>query len=375
MLNKLFHKLLIISLASLYSAGTAFAAVSQAPLFLTTSVPPILMLTMGRDHKLYYEAYNDASDLDGDGALDIRYTPSIDYFGYFDSYKCYNYSSNKFTPASTTTDKTCAGNWSGDFLNYLTTSRMDALRKVLYGGYRSTDTTSSTVLERAFIPQDAHSWGKEYTSITVDGYDISDYTPFSLPTGGSRHLFANTTLTSSSSPPLLRVLENQPYRIWEWVSIERPVAGDKVLNGSTGTGVSPQNFNVRVDVCNTSFLETNCKAYNNGATTTYKPTGILQEYGDGDSMAFGLLTGSYENNTAGGVIRKNISSFTDEVDLTTGIFTGTSGIVDTIDKLAIATFRYSDYSYNNAGGPGWITNRPINDGEACLLYTSPSPRD
>ena len=29
------------------------------------------MLVMGRDHKLFYEAYNDASDLNGDGHLDL----------------------------------------------------------------------------------------------------------------------------------------------------------------------------------------------------------------------------------------------------------------------------------------------------------------
>ena len=355
MLKTLIQKVLIIALVSLYSAGTAFAAVSQAPLFLTTSVPPILMLTMGRDHKLYYEAYNDASDLDGDGALEIRYTPSIDYFGYFDSYKCYNYSSDTFTPASTTTDKTCAGNWSGDFLNYLTTSRMDALRKVLYGGYRSTDTTSSTILERAFIPQDAHSWGKEYTSNTVDGYDIADYAPLTAPTGGNRHLFASTTL-SAAGDPVLRVLTNKTQRIWQWLSKESPMAGTTL-----GT---PTDYKVMVNVCVAGLLETNCKAYSDGSTTTYKPTGILQEYGDNDSMAFGLLTGSYTNNLQGGVLRKNISSFTDEVSPTTGVFTTTSGIVDTIDKLAIATYSYSGHNYNPAGGSGWIFYRPIVNGEA-----------
>ena len=355
MLKTFFQKLLIISLVGLYTAGTAFAAVSQVPLFLTNSVPPILMLTMGRDHKLYYEAYNDASDLDGDGVLDIRYTPSIDYFGYFDSYKCYDYSSNKFTPDSTTTDKTCAGNWSGDFLNYLTTSRMDALRKVLYGGYRSTDTTSSTILERAFIPQDAHSWGKEYTSIAVDGYDIADYAPLAVPTGGNRHLFANTTL-SAGGAPILRVLTNKSERIWRWLSKESPMAGNTL-------GV-PTDYEISVNVCVTGLLETNCKAYSDGSTITYKPTGILQEYGDNDSMAFGLLTGSYTNNLQGGVLRKNISSFTDEVSPTTGIFTATSGIVDTIDKLAIATYSYGGHNYNPAGGSGWIFYRPIVNGEA-----------
>jgi len=357
MLKNIIQKLLIASLAGLYSAGAAFAAasVSQVPLFLTTSVPPIIMLTMGRDHKLYYEAYNDASDLDGDGALDIRYTPSIDYFGYFDSYKCYDYSSSKFTPASITADKTCSGNWSGDILNYLTTSRMDALRKVLYGGYRSTDSTSSTILERAFIPQDAHSWGKEYTSIAVDGYDIADYTPLTAPTGGNRHLFANTTL-SAGGAPILRVLTNKTQRIWQWLSKESPIAGN-----SLGT---PTDYNVFVDVCIAGLLETNCKTYSDGTTTTHKPTGILQEYGDNDEMAFGLLTGSYTNNTQGGVLRKNIASFTDEVNPNTGVFTATSGIVDTIDKLAIATFSYSGRNYNPAGGSGWIFYRPIVNGEA-----------
>ncbi len=355
-MNSTVQRLLIIAVASLFSAGTAFASVAQVPLFLTTSVPPILMLTIARDHKLYYEAYNDASDLNGDGELDIRYKPSeIDYFGYFDSYKCYNYSSNKFTPTSTTLTKTCSGNWSGDFLNYLTTSRMDALRKVLYGGYRSTDTTSNTTLERAFIPQDAHSWGKEYTSPTVDGYNISDYAPLSLPTGGNRHLFASTTL-SAGGDPVLRVLTNKSQRIWQWLSKERPVA-----DNSLGT---PTDYKVFVAVCVTGLLEANCKAYSDGITTTYKPTGILQKYGDDNSMAFGLLTGSYENNTSGGVIRKNISSFTDEIDLTTGIFTGVSGIVDTIDKLAIAAFRYGSYDYSPGWPNAWITTRAINEGEA-----------
>jgi len=355
MLKNIIQKLLVITFVSLYSAGATYAAVSQTPLFLTTSVPPILMLTMGRDHKLYYEAYNDASDLDGDGALDIRYTPSIDYFGYFDSYKCYNYSSNKFTPASTTTDKTCSGNWSGDILNYLTTSRMDALRKVLYGGYRSTDTTSNTTLERAFIPQDAHSWGKEYSSTTIDGYDIANYTPLTAPTGGNRHLFASTTLSAGGNP-VLRVLTNKTQRIWQWLSKESPIAGN-----SLGT---PTDYNIFVEVCVSGLLEANCKAYSDGSTTTYKPAGILQEYGDNDSMAFGLLTGSYTNNTQGGVLRKNIASFTDEVNPDTGVFTATSGIVDTIDKLAIATFSYSGRNYNPAGGSGWIFYRPIVNGEA-----------
>jgi type IV pilus assembly protein PilY1 len=197
------------------------------PLTVSVTATPLTLLTASRDHKLYYEAYNDASDLNGDGFLDIGYNPNITYYGYFDSYKCYNYNSGVFEPVYLTVSKTCGVNtaeWSGDYLNYLTMSRMDALRRVLYGGYRSTDDSSQTILERSYIPQDAHSWGKEYTSVSVDGYDISDYTPLSLPSTGTRHIFANTTLLSTT-PPLLRILTNSNYRVWEWLSIERPVAG------------------------------------------------------------------------------------------------------------------------------------------------------
>lgn len=208
------------------------------PPFLFNNPPPLVMLVMGRDHKLYYEAYNDASDLNEDGELDIVYKPNeIDYYGYFDSYKYYQYnsSSQRFNPVGTTTDKKApAGDyWSGDFLNYQTMSRMDAIRKVLYGGYRSTDTATETVLERAYIPHDAHSWGKEYQSIENDGYDIRDYTPLDLPQSGTRHLFANTTLSDNGNP-LFRVLNDSIFRIWEWVSIERPVADDRCLDGSSG---------------------------------------------------------------------------------------------------------------------------------------------
>ena len=181
-----------------YATEPDMADYTAYPIFMAEQVPPMVMLVLGRSHKLYYEAYNDASDLDGDGTLDVGYNPNIDYYGYFDSYKYYQYNTSeaRFDPVGITADKKAPSGpyWSGDFLNYLTMSRMDCLRKVLYGGYRSTDTTSETVLERAFIPQDAHSWGKEYTSVTEDGYDIRDYTPLDLPQSGRRHLFACTTL-------------------------------------------------------------------------------------------------------------------------------------------------------------------------------------
>jgi len=151
------------------------------PLAASTSATPLTMLLAGKDHKLFYEAYNDASDVDGDGTLDTRFKPEINYYGLYDSTLCYSYSSSngRFNPAAVAGALgvcSTSSHWSGNWLNYMTTSRIDALRKVLYGGYRYEDNTTRTVLQRAYIPQDAHSWGKEFHS--SHGYKISDYTPF-----------------------------------------------------------------------------------------------------------------------------------------------------------------------------------------------------
>ena len=256
----------------LFVAGNA-PPIAQSPLYLRDAVPPLNMLVMGKDHKIYYEAYNDASDLDGDGSLDVGYrgwelkaNPAagesrykIDYYGYFNSYACYTWSTSsggRFVPAQAAPDKTCgrrSGEWSGDFLNYLTTSRMDALRRVLYGGWRQTDTTTQTILQGAFFPQDAHSWGKEYQSIARDGYDIGNYAPLGIPDNGRYHLFAVTTTTGSANSflfpnyqaPLFRVLKQSPYRVWNWLSIEGPVAGNSCFNAAdqrvscVGGGTAP----------------------------------------------------------------------------------------------------------------------------------------
>lgn len=355
---------------------------SDSPLFLSANVPPMNLLVMGRDHKLYYEAYNDHSDLDGDGVLDTRYkgyelknpVPAapdspykIDYYGYFDSFKCYTHDGTQFNPVAETLveggirTKKCSGQWSGDYLNYLTTSRIDALRKVLYGGYRSTDTSTDTVLQRAHIPQDAHSWGKEYSA--SDGYNISDYTPYSMPASGTRHLFANTTPRTANGLnelPKLRVLLNRSDRIWNWVSKERPVA-------DAGYATLDADLTVRVRVCvygGTLPMEDNCLTYPSGNA---KPTGLLQEFGENDTMLFGLLSGSYSKNTSGGVLRRAMGSIQDEIELNDGRFkTAYNGIITTLNRLHTTGFNTS-HEYTC----GWTSaSRVINEGE-CQMWGNP----
>src|SRR5690349_9428830 len=91
---KRFYWLLLL-MSSLFG-GMSHAAplnISQSPLFYTESVAPMTMIVLGRDHKLYFDAYDDFTDVDNDGVIDYNFKPGFDYFGYFDSNKCYAYDS------------------------------------------------------------------------------------------------------------------------------------------------------------------------------------------------------------------------------------------------------------------------------------------
>ncbi|MBF0517031.1 MAG: hypothetical protein HQK97_07930 [Nitrospirae bacterium] len=374
------------SISATNSSMTNFCNGTSIPPFMGGNVSPLLMLDISKDHKNSYKAYNDYSDLDGDGTIDTQYKGTITYYGYFDSAKCYTYTSGAtssytstayyFSPSyvSSTSPATCNGStWSGNFLNWVTMSRMDVLRKVLYGGYRSTDTSSTTILERQFLPQDAHSWVKIYTPGTGDP-TINQVTPL---TGQTSVSICNTTVNASTNPPAMRVASGSwPY----WASNERwqcNRAGEynngsqwEVRRPPAATG-SLMDYIVRVKVCDSTLLGSErCQLYPSG---NYKPIGLLQAYGESNKMYFGLMTGSWIKNKSGGVLRKNIGSITNEVNYTTdGTFcinshgtantacvssTGTPGIIDTLNKIKIYRYNYgsgwSDGTYNTNDACSW----------------------
>jgi type IV pilus assembly protein PilY1 len=176
-------------LGYLYSSIlVAHAAAPQAipPNIVTVAAKPMIVLNLSRDQEIFTRAYNEYSDIDSDGVPDVSYKHSFDYYGYFDSYKCYTYGSGVFTPVSSSADKYCSGQWSGNFLNWATMTKVDVLRKILYGGYRSTDTAGSTVLERANLPTDTHAFAKYYV-----GADLTQLAPFSADQIAPTRLWSN----------------------------------------------------------------------------------------------------------------------------------------------------------------------------------------
>lgn len=366
---------------------------------------PLVMLSMSRDHQYFLKAYNDYTDLDpetgdvdanGNPNIETTYKHSFDYFGYFDPFKCYSYSNanDLYTPVSVTQDKYCNGNrWSGNFLNWVTMTRMDVIRSIFYGGKRVVDTDSQTVLERAHLTMDAHSFAKYY-----NGPDIADLTPFSPKSdannGGDSDgfddidegiTFCNTTFNTNSGasqnstqPPLIRVVEGN-YQFWgsneRWqctLSGERrnatngnippsaprmfvidgvDVTIDSGIDAHSSDPSSSDDYVVRVEVCKAGLIGSErCKQYPTGEP---KPIGILQTYGDTDLIRFGLMTGSYENNIQGGVLRKNIGDFSDEINVDTdGTFKFSDteeSIIRTLDVLRLWGYRYSDGQYEGGG--------------------------
>lgn len=406
----------IAALYVLSLTHNANAIPEQYPLFLAHTAVPIMMLNMSKDHQLYFKVYDDYSDLTdthkfltdgvtpnpdylgtvGDGIPETTYVHGYQYYGYFDSKKCYDYSTSnsRFEPAGATgADGYCSGKWSGNFLNWATMTRMDVIRKILYGGLRSTDTSTDTVLERAFLPNDAHAFAKYY-----NGTDINKLTPFNPPAGLTLTEATGITLCNvssetsgysqdSTSAPLIRVVKGN-YSLW--ASSERwqcrwgtGSSGANTLgyNGndpaktliqaydaaplSTSTNklsvsglTNAGEYVVRVKVCTSAATaEENCQKYPS-ASYANKPTGVLQKYGETSELDFGLITGSYNRNKSGGVLRKNAGNMLDEINTTDwGTFKtppATGGIINSLNLLRLYGYSFSSGdagSYGN-GDPG-----------------------
>jgi type IV pilus assembly protein PilY1 len=382
-----------LSAAALIFFTSVVGAVNLSPVpphLTQVQGAPQTMLNMSRDHQLFYKAYNEYSDLDADGLPETQYKHSYKYYGYFDNMRCYVYSTsaNQFNPVRKAgTGNYCGGTneWSGNFLNWASMTRMDVVRRILYGGTRSTDSTNETVLERANLPTDAHSFAKYYA-----GSDIRQLTPFNEPeitlcnatygsaTGSNRYSHTNT------NPPIIRVAKGN-FSLWNanerwqcyWqeeknasngnniavsginASSSNPNRDDFVSGGVTissvalGSGIAKGSFVARVRVCDATLVggltddeRLRCRQY---PSLNWKPVGLLHKYGEGNLAAFGLMTGSFDKNVSGGVLRKNVESFSNEVNsATNGAFTSAQGIVFNLNKLRVFGYDYNDGTYIGA---------------------------
>lgn len=388
LLFALFVAILVVMARNPVSAQTMQNYTAYPP-FMNQTVPPLVMLVMDKDHRQFLRAYNDITDMDGDGVIDTTYKDTIAYDGYFDWTKCYTYvgANNRFEPAALATGANghyCAGQWSGNFLNWATMARIDVLRKVLYGGHRIVDaaaigTTASdaTVLSRTLLPQDAHSWAKAYT-----GADIGQLTP----NAWASITFCNTNTLGTQTSSLV-MIANGSYPYAASTENKQCVYQSNTSSSSPyGPAYVPTyTYNTDVLVCVPSMLEPTCQTYTDTSSVNhYKPVGLMQSMGvdrngtatttdDVIHMKFALISGSYGAHTSGGVLRSNVVDVNSEIDPVTGKILAASQIIANLERFKIVQYSYTSGWYN---GTATATSNVVNDncnmGEILDLSTAAS---
>lgn len=251
------HLALLCSLLAPVSsqAGT----VTTVPLSLKNSAAPNIIFSLSVEFPTALTpAYQDND----------QYSTNNTYLGYFDSEKCYTYNTTakQFEPAAMATGHSCAsssGKWSGNFMNWATMTTLDEFRSAMTGGNRAVDTSTETVLERTYASDDGSA--EEYFNVkTFTAAIAAQSTPF----------------TSSGSIYNLK-----------WSG---PGGVEVTFGVDDGSGCAcnqaKTTYRIRVKVCDSTVgVESNCTQYG----SSYKPTGVLQTYGD--RMRFGLF--SYYNST------------------------------------------------------------------------------
>ena len=274
-------------LACLPGYGKA-ANLADQPLFIINSADPSVLLNMSVETPMGGAAYADQPGNPtgcgiapytnprptyGGGEVGICYIPTTTYLGYFDPNKCYVYTSSRFEPSSATGAlHQCNYEWSGNFLNWASMTAIDEFIWTMTGGNRIVDTTSETVIRRA-RKENNDSWFPHKLLNSTYNVLPSTVTPFSDP-----DIFIYNT---------------------DW--------GINVGTTRGGTQNGPFNIDVKVCVAVTDAgRESNCVAYTSGATTYYKPEGLLQE--NADKMRFALTSYTFDNleTRDGGVLRSKM---------------------------------------------------------------------
>ena len=225
------------------------------------------------------------------GHIDTVYDNSLDYYGYFDPAKYYEYQSNgSFAPVGYSSNHYTpeANSWSGNFLNWATMTHADFIRKTFTGGKRWSDANKKTILQRAKIDE-RNSFKKAYR-----GADLARLVPAAY--ADQTYYFYNT-------------------------------GTGLTIQNEYGQEVSPE-FAVRVNVCDPSIPEANCTVYKSGVM---KPEGIVQQYDR--YMNFGLMSHTDAQATEGGVLRVPIGPVDAEFSQNSGQLASGDGVINIINDL------------------------------------------
>jgi type IV pilus assembly protein PilY1 len=235
-----------LALMSAFSApADAATPLADQPLFATRDVPGNLALLLSVEFPTVVSA----------AYTDRIYNSANEYLGYFDQNKCYTYKytngtsvENHFEPSSLTSNHTCSGKWSGNFLNWASMQTIDPFRGALTGGYRVIDEVSRTVVEKAWSDAKYGSFAN-FPDGTLTGTELSGATPFSAFSSMTMRTFgmANKLRFALSSGGL--AMQGQYFNNTALSGspvLTRTDIGTAFINGnSPGPGVNQYNYSVR----------------------------------------------------------------------------------------------------------------------------------
>ena len=168
-----------------WMAGAGLAVIALAPFVVVgqSSPPGIPALSLATE-PLYGNSTNEkpamalalsveyptvgAQYRNGNNSTDNTYSPANEYLGYYDAEACYTYNNaptetprtgltaqdyKRFDRTGAATARKCTGEqFSGNFLNWASSSAIDMMRMALSGGDRYIDEENLTVLQRAVLP-------------------------------------------------------------------------------------------------------------------------------------------------------------------------------------------------------------------------------
>jgi len=308
-------------------ASNPLISLASEPLYAKgTRDKPTLTLALSVEFPTVGAQYSNPSS----STLDDTYAPTTEYVGYYDADSCYTYNNaptevastatnyadyKRFVRAGAASNRACAGTgFSGNFMNWATSSAVDMLRMGLTGGDRILDTSTLTVLQRAVIQRDMFI-NSYFPSKKLLATYVSGAVPSALKGSHVGDIYianclnkvyfgTSNTTTGTAACGTFGANDGAP-----------GTSGNLGITGGTaGTAAlaTTQNyFFSRVQVCDSDgaggttdkrkFDDENfCVKYPSGV---YKPVGNLQKYGDSLRVAvFGYL--KQDGTTRyGGVLR------------------------------------------------------------------------
>jgi type IV pilus assembly protein PilY1 len=304
-----------LAAAAATSAAAATVDLADRPLFSTVSVPGNLALALSVEWPTATTpAYPSTT----------AYTPSATFLGYFDPGKCYtytvvnsgtssspNYSTSYFAPFGAATSHACTSTasqplWSGNYLNWASMQTLDAFRWVLTGGYRSVDTTDTTILTKTYAAQDSGVMPQKTLAASTATSVLAGATPFtdgawtSGATTRLRNLGSRMWITSSSTGSGTLVSGSATSGAVAYTGQNSLVASN---NANYADPTKTYELYVNVKVCDAGVgVESNCTAYG----SNYKPEGLMQKYSSQlRYSAFGYYnhSGDTTQQRDGGVMR------------------------------------------------------------------------